>query len=374
MPTIDIQQLLDRPTPQEVFDVGARLEDASVLVTGAGGSIGSALCRRVVRWKPRCLVAYDQSEYALYQVTQSLQDCGVPVVPVLGDLKSVHLLQRVLTAFEVDQVFHAAAYKHVPLVEQNPIIGLRNNVWGTKHLIEACVLCQIESVLVVSTDKAVNPTNVMGASKRLAEYVTLTANPKYQIVRFGNVLWSSGSVLPLFYDQLTARQPLTITHPEVSRYFMSVEEATELMLQSIALSDSILVFDMGTPVLIESMARKMATLMEIEPEVRYVGLRPGEKLHEELTLGEALQNTQHPSIKAAREQLPSLPVLSRWLADLDRLCHQGDVAEIRQMLQQIVPGYAPSCGIVDNVWLQEYVVKAKYELEDCYADRSKEIR
>lgn len=364
---LHVQELLGRRPLEDVFDIEARIQGESVLVTGAGGSIGSALSKRLVQWRPRRLIAYEQSEYALYQIVQSLQTCGVPVVPILGDLGSVTLLMKLMHTFEVTRVFHAAAYKHVPLVEQNPIAGIRNNVGGTKALIEAAKSVGVPHVLVVSTDKAVRPTNVMGAAKRLSEYVTLMPDKGYQVVRFGNVLGSSGSVLPLFYDQLQSRQPLTITHREVSRYFMSIEEAVELMLQSTALANSILVLDMGVPVSIEGMARRLATLMGIEaPEVVYIGLRPGEKLHEELTLGDQLEQTEHPYIKAAIEEVPTPQELDCWLTELDRLCALGDIATIRSLLQEIVPGYRPSCGIVDCVWLQEFVVKARQDLDDCW--------
>lgn len=366
-----IQKLLGRQPDMNFLDVCPFVTGRTVMVTGAGGSIGSVLCRKLIEMKPKRLILYEMSEFALYQIDHSLQAFknGCKVVPILGNLSSPAKLQRLLQILEVETIYHAAAYKHVPLVERNPVIGLENNVHSAKVLVDAARECGVKNLVLVSTDKAVNPTNVMGASKRLAEYVALCGAQPYKVVRFGNVLWSNGSVLPLFYSQLSSGKNVTITHAEVTRYFMSIGEAVDLILQSTALPHPICVLDMGVPVVIEEVATRLAELMGLKDKMRidYIGLRPGEKLHEELTLGECLQETTHPYIKSAVERTPSYEEVSAWLRELMILCNREDVGAIRLLLQKAVPGYEPSCGIVDAVWLQEHVVRGEQDLDDCYA-------
>lgn len=366
-----IQQLLGRRPEMDVLDVRPYVTDRTVMVTGAGGSIGSVLCQRLLEMQPSKLILYEMSEFELYKIDQKLtkEKTACHVIPILGNLSSLAKMQRLMTVLGVDTIYHAAAYKHVPLVERNPIVGLENNVNSAKVLVDAARECGVQNLVLVSTDKAVNPTNVMGASKRLAEYIALCGCRPYKVVRFGNVLWSNGSVLPLFYDQLRNSNSVTITHPDVTRYFMSIGEAVDLILQSTALPNQICVLDMGSPVRIEDIALRLADLLKIDNPiaVEYIGLRPGEKLHEELTLGECLQETEHPYIKSATEYRPSYEEVSGWLRQMNLLCSQEDIGALRVFLQKVVPGYLPSCGIVDAVWLQEYVVKGEQELDDCYA-------
>lgn len=364
-----VQHLLGRSYKKNRLNVLPFVEDRVVLVTGAGGSIGSELCLQLIAMQPKTLILYEMSEYALYQIDRRLRDLdlGAKIVPIMGNLTSLAQLVRLLQVYEVKTIYHAAAYKHVPLVERNPIVGLENNVWGAKTLVDAAREIGVPNLILVSTDKAVNPTNVMGASKRLAEYIALSSQSPYKVVRFGNVLWSTGSVLPLFYEQLRAGRAVTITHRDVSRYFMSIDEAVDLILQSTVLEHPICVLDMGESVKIEDIAYRLAALMKVTGiQVKYIGLRPGEKLHEELTLGEELQKTEHPNIKYAQESQPNYEEVSGWLRQIKILCNKGDVGGLRVLLSKIIPGYNPSCGIVDDIWIEENVVKARMDLDDCY--------
>jgi FlaA1/EpsC-like NDP-sugar epimerase len=360
-----IQNLLGRRLDKAMLTLET-VRERNILVTGAGGSIGRALADAVACLKPKTLVLYESSEFALYKIEQELRQWvkGVRIVPVLGNLTHTEELVRLLGSFQIDKVYHAAAYKHVPMVERNPIAGLRNNLYATRNLVQACGLAGIKDMMMVSTDKAVRPTNVMGASKRLAEYVTLAAG--YRVVRFGNVLGSSGSVLPLFCNQLHAGKPVTITDKDVTRYFMSVNEAVGLILQSELTGGKISVFDMGVQVRIEDMARTLAAMMNKKLKIRYVGLRPGEKMYEELTLGENLQDTDHPHIKNAVEDVPTQSRLDDLLYSLMLACEGRDLGRIRVLLQENVPDYVPSCGIMDDVWLEENVINV--DLTDDFKD------
>lgn len=363
-----ISELLKKERKLFFFPLHTAIKDRSILVTGAGGSIGTELSLQLIAESPRLLILYEASEYALYQIHQQIAKYDTTkVIPILGNLSSTELLQKMLAAFQVDMIFHAAAYKHVPLVEQNPIAGIRNNVFGTKNLVEAARAAGVKEVVGVSTDKAVNPTNIMGATKRLAEYILLSGEKPYKVVRFGNVLWSNGSVLPLFYRQLTQNEQVTITHSEVTRYFMSIEEAVALILQSLAIDEKVCVLDMGEPVKIQDIACRMASLLNKVIDIRYIGLRPGEKLYEELFLGEKLAPTNHPLVQAANEPIPEFELLTAWLRQIDIFCEHFNLGQLRTFFQKIIPGYKPSCGIVDELWLEQYVYRAKETWSDCYA-------
>lgn len=329
----------------------ADLADRVVMVTGAGGSIGSELCREILKHQPRKLVLLELNEYALYQVSQEFQSFP-QVVACLGSVLDSQRVRRVLHEHQVQTVYHAAAYKHVPLVESNPIEGLRNNALGTKALVEACSQSPVRAFVLISTDKAVRPTNVMGASKRIAEQVVQDAarcfpEVKWAMVRFGNVLDSSGSVVPLFRRQIQNRQPVTVTHPEITRYFMSIGEAARLVIQAGALAQGgeVFLLDMGAPVRIRDLATQMIELSGLLPErdipLRYTGLRPGEKLYEELLIDpQTSQGTAHPRIFCSDEPLPEASLLHTLLHTLEEAVTHHDLDRALEVLHSLVPEYA----------------------------------
>lgn len=369
---IAIEDLLGRdPVPPRLELLRACIEGKSVLVTGAGGSIGSELCRQIARLGPKRLVLFERSEYALYTIENELQSewqGRLEIVPILGSVCRRRRVEAVLSALEVDTIYHAAAYKHVPLVEYNPIEGILNNLFGTMKTALAAQECGVETFVLISTDKAVRPTNVMGASKRMAELVLqgLAARggkTRFTMVRFGNVLGSSGSVVPLFRKQIKNGGPVTVTHPEITRYFMTIPEAVELVLQagSLGKGGDVFVLDMGEPVKIVDLARKMVRLSgltvrdennpEGDIEITFSGLRPGEKLYEELLVGDNVVGTEHPMIMRAEENYHPWPKLEKQLDRLDRACRRFDLDTVKAMLLEIVDGYRPQCDSVDPVWL-----------------------
>lgn len=371
---VELDDLLGRePVPPHPELIDRCITDKVVMVTGAGGSIGSELCRQILLARPRELVLLDSSEYALYNIERELRnlmeasevDCEL--VALLGTVQDRRRLLRIFRGFGVETVYHAAAYKHVPLVEYNVAEGVANNVFGTWYAAEAAVEAGVETFVLVSTDKAVRPTNIMGASKRFAEMTcqTLAATQertRFCMVRFGNVLGSSGSVVPLFREQIRAGGPLTVTHPEVTRYFMTIPESAQLVLQASAMGTGgdVFVLDMGEPVKIHELARRMIRLTgytvkdEDNPggdiEVTFSGLRPGEKLFEELLLGDNVSGTGHPMIMRAEEEFPELEDLERWLGELDKYCDQMDCAGIKAVLMDAVSGFEEHQGMHDHLW------------------------
>ncbi len=371
---VGIEDLLGRdsvpPAPQLLSRC---IQGKAVMVTGAGGSIGSELCRQILLQEPKRVVLFESSELALYQIEQELNaintkaSSDVEVISILGSVTHRHRVEAVLRSFEIQTIYHAAAYKHVPLVEHNPIEGVRNNVFGTWHVAEAARSAGVETFVLISTDKAVRPTNVMGASKRFAELIlqglARQGGPtRFCMVRFGNVLGSSGSVVPLFRKQIQGGGPITVTHPEIVRYFMTIPEAAQLVLQagSMGLGGDVFVLDMGNPVKILALAHRMIHLsgLEVRDEahpdgdiaIRFMGLRPGEKLFEELLIGENVSGTEHPLIMRAEETELPWAVLQKLLGKLDQACHQFAYQEVRQILLEAVEGYQPQCGISDHVW------------------------
>lgn len=372
---VEIDDLLGREVvaPDERL-LGACIRGKSVLVSGAGGSIGSELCRQIVRLRPRKLVLIELSEFALYSIEQELSalcsrlGLAVDLVPLLGSVMHQHRNEIVMRSFGVQTVYHAAAYKHVPLVEHNPIEGLRNNAVGTRRMGEAALAAGVETFVLISTDKAVRPTNVMGASKRLAELVLQAlarqgGATRFCMVRFGNVLGSSGSVVPLFRKQILAGGPVTVTHPEITRYFMTIPEAAQLVIQagSMGQGGEVYVLDMGQPVKIIDLARRMIHLSGLEVrdaahpegeiEIEIVGLRPGEKLYEELLIGDNVERTSHPLIMRAYEHELPWPKLLDYLRQLDAACEAFDYDEVLGLLQEIVKEYAPARhGGEDLTW------------------------
>jgi FlaA1/EpsC-like NDP-sugar epimerase len=391
---LDMNDLLGRAVvPPEVGLLEKNIRGQVVLVTGAGGSIGSELCRQIIKFSPKSLILIDSSEHALYLIHEELKraligledehlaggsddqahapsDAGLSIelAPCLASVRDGNLLLKIFKTHKPDTVFHAAAYKHVPLVEQNPAEGIRNNVFGTLICAQVSVECGISNFILVSTDKAVRPTNVMGASKRIAELVLQAlaeASTKsehltnFSMVRFGNVLGSSGSVAPLFNAQIAAGGPITLTHPEVTRYFMTIPEAAQLVIQASAMADGgdVFVLDMGEPVRIYDLAVKMVYLSgllvkdEAHPhgdiEIKVTGLRPGEKLHEELLIGDDPKPTQHPKIMKAHEEYLSWDELQQELEKLNLALVAYDAQLIRQMLKKLVPGYQPNGDAVN---------------------------
>jgi len=356
MRPVAIEDLLGRdPVRIDAAHVGAMLSGKTVMVTGAGGSIGSELCRQLARFSPRRLMLFEANEFALYQIeqwfTQNKPD--IEIVCLAGDVKDAPRLDEVFAAYRPEVVFHAAAYKHVPLMEvRNAWQAVRNNVLGTLRVAQCAQCCGAERFVLISTDKAVNPTNVMGATKRLAEMVcealhSRTGATQFEMVRFGNVLGSTGSVIPKFQEQIARGGPVTVTHPEINRYFMSIPEAAQLVLQAAAMGQGgeVFVLDMGEPVKIVDLARNMIRLSGYSEEdirIEFTGLRPGEKLYEELLAdSEVTRETPHPKLRIAR----SRPVAASFIAELETwLARPGPVSddEVRRGLQRWVPEYAPA--------------------------------
>ena len=383
---LEIDDLLGRePVKPNGLLLNLNTHNKTVLVTGAGGSIGSELSSQILKTKPSQLLLVDMSEFALYQIHQKLQAIlaaeeitSLEVVPLLASVCDEVRMQEIMDTWKPHTVYHAAAYKHVPLVEHNPAEGVRNNVWGTRVCAEAAMRSSVRNFVLVSTDKAVRPTNIMGATKRLAEMVLQalaevnaavaaqggrapTARTTFSMVRFGNVLGSSGSVVPLFREQIKNGGPITLTHTDITRYFMTIPEAAQLVIQAGAMGQGgdVFVLDMGQPVKIIDLARRMVELsgMTVREELRpdgdiefaVTGLRPGEKLYEELLIGDNPKPTQHVRIMKAHEQFLSWPLLEQKLNALSIAMSVNDVPVIRGQLQELVSCYVPSGEVVDWV-------------------------
>ena len=335
-----------------------------MLVTGGAGSIGSELCRQIARFAPARLIIVEQNESGLYEIELQLKADfpGLKTVAVLGRIQEKERMDRVFARFAPRVVFHAAAYKHVPMMEMNPCEAVFNNIVGSRVIMELCHEHELDRCVIVSTDKAVRPTNVMGASKRvtelLAQCFARKNGVKFMAVRFGNVVGSAGSVIPLFKRQIERGGPVTVTHPEVTRYFMTIPEASSLILQAgaVGTGGELFVLKMGTPIRIANLARDLITLSGLQPdvdiEIRYTGLRPGEKLYEELiTADEGIQPTRHRDIMVLRsDQCPSAALLEAQIRDLVDLAHAQDMRGIKEKLCEIVPEYCPelNCGLPEE--------------------------
>jgi FlaA1/EpsC-like NDP-sugar epimerase len=372
---VDVEDLLGRdPVSIDTSGLNQLIANKTVLVSGAGGSIGSELCRQIIKFNPKYIVCLDISEYALYNLEQefSSQKLLVKFIYLVGDVKHSLRLDKIFTKHRPALVFHSAAYKHVPLVEHNPAEGVRNNVLGTRVCAEAAAVNSVQNFVLISTDKAVRPTNVMGASKRLSEMVlqalahhSTQATTIFSMVRFGNVLGSSGSVVPLFRDQIKSGGPITLTHADITRYFMTIPEAAQLVIQAGAMGTGgdVFVLDMGQPVRIYDLAKRMVELSglvlkdELHPDgdidIAITGLRPGEKLFEELLIGDNPQPTQHPRIMKANEDFMPWHTLQLQLDEINTAVQTNDVPKIRGLLQSLVPGYQPSDEVVDWVHMAE---------------------
>ncbi len=358
------------------------IKNKVIFVSGAGGSIGSELCRQIVKHEPLHLILFELSEYALYSIEQELakllshhQEYGsIQLTALLGSVQDQKRLQSIFSAYDVNTVYHAAAYKHVPIVEENIVEGIRNNIYGTRRAAEAASTSGVETFVLISTDKAVHPTNVMGATKRFAELVLQGLAEKsaveggvtrFCMVRFGNVLGSSGSVVPLFKKQIKQGGPVTVTHPDITRYFMTIPEAAQLVLQagSLGKGGDVFVLDMGESVKISDLAKKMIRLSGYEVkddnnsegdiEIVYSGLRPGEKLYEELLIGDNVTGTQHPRILRAEEKMLPLVVIDEKMRLLDEACNDFNIAWVREILLDSETGYVPDKDQpVDLLWCE----------------------
>ena len=357
---VDIIDLLGRdPIPPVAELLTKNIQNKVVMVTGAGGSIGSELCRQIIKNQPKCLILFEVTEFALYQIDKELRlNTEIEIIPILGSVLEQTKLERVIQQYQVQTVYHAAAYKHVPLVECNPIAGLKNNAVGTAFSLNAAVKQGVETFVLISTDKAVRPTNVMGATKRLAElYCQALANEQTQtqisIVRFGNVLGSSGSVVPLFKQQIAKGGPITVTHPEVTRYFMTIPEASQLVIQAGAMGEGgdVFLLDMGQPVRIQDLARQMIRLSGLtvkeedsdvgDIEIQYSGLRPGEKLYEELLIDQDnTEITTHQRILRSYEKHYAFAEIFTVFDKIQNLsAHEDDINWALQQLAHYVDGY-----------------------------------
>ncbi|MBT9551211.1 MAG: polysaccharide biosynthesis protein [Hydrogenophaga sp.] len=361
---LDIDDLLGRePVSPNHILLGKNISDKVVLVTGAGGSIGSELCRQILAVAPTTLVLVEQSEFALYEIHQELAERTdndrTLLVPVLASVRDAQRLRDIMSDWRPDTVYHAAAYKHVPLVEHNPIEGIRNNTLGTLTAARIAAEEGVTDFVLISTDKAVRPTNIMGASKRLAEMALqalAATSPKtrFSMVRFGNVLGSSGSVVPKFRRQIRDGGPITVTHPDMTRYFMTIPEAAQLVIQAGAMAKGgdVFVLDMGDPVKIFDLATRMIELSGLcvrsennpdgDIEIEITGLRPGEKLFEELLIGNNPRPTSHPRIMKAHEEFLAWPVLQDKLQQLEALLDRRDVEGTKELLIELVAGYSPT--------------------------------
>jgi FlaA1/EpsC-like NDP-sugar epimerase len=394
---VDIADLLGRdavPPQQALFERCIR--GKVVMVSGAGGSIGSELCRQILSNKPKALLLFEHSEFNLYSIhielERTIERASLPVrlVPILGSIRNPDRLLDVMRTWQVETIYHAAAYKHVPMVEHNVAEGVLNNVLGTMNTAQAAVQAGVANFVLISTDKAVRPTNVMGSTKRVAEMIlqalSREAAPvlfggedgvhhvnktRFTMVRFGNVLGSSGSVIPRFYQQIRSGGPVTVTHPKITRYFMTIPEAAQLVVQagSMGQGGDVFVLDMGQPVRIAELAEKLIHLsgLSVRSErsphgditIEFTGLRPGEKLYEELLIGDNVSPTEHPMIMRADEEYFTWDVLRGVLAKLLKAVEQDDYPQVRVLLREVVSGYVPEGEIVDLIYQQRRVGPAE---------------
>ncbi len=351
--------------------IDQNIKDKIVLITGAGGSIGSEISRQVAINGAKQVILLDSNEYSLYSIKSELE-IDIPDIEIYSLLANVtdkERMNEIFGSFKVDTVYHAAAYKHVPLVEENPFQAVSNNIFGTKICAEVAISHGVETFVLVSTDKAVRPTNIMGATKRFAELVlqslALKSSSRMTMVRFGNVIGSSGSAIPLFQKQIRDGGPVTVTHPDVVRYFMSIPEAAELVIQAGAMGQGgdVYVLDMGDPVKIVELAKRLINLSGMELiddhnpdgdiEIKFTGLRPGEKLYEELLIGDNVSTTEHKRIFKAQEEYLAYDVLDNYLKKIKEAEKQGDIIALKEILKEVVAGYKPDQEIVDILYLQK---------------------
>ena len=393
---VEIEDLLGRDSVQpdsKLLELNIR--DKTVLVTGAGGSIGSELCRQIINLSPNSIILYEHSEFALYSIENELRKIiknnadienkeRIELMPILGSVCDQNRLEQVCNECGVQTIYHAAAYKHVPMVEKNPAEAIRNNIFGTLKTANAAINSGVETFVLISTDKAVRPTNTMGASKRFAELILQglanksNSTTRFCMVRFGNVLGSSGSVVPLFREQIKAGGPITVTDPKIIRYFMTIPEAAQLVIQAGAMGQGgdVFVLDMGEPVNILSLAKTLIRLSGLEVrdsdhingdiEIQFTGLRPGEKLYEELLIGDNVASTQHPLVMRAEEEVLPWSEVEKILTGFSKALEKPDQELIRELLLGAVKGYNPQCGIEDLLYKrQNSQIKEKNILDFC---------
>lgn len=380
---VEVEDLLGRDRVEPNPDLlHANIKDKNVLVTGAGGSIGSELCRQIIRLEPRRLILFDHGEYALYSIDKELEglvednpvfDSKLKIIPVLGSVCDQERLEKTCSVFGVQTIYHAAAYKHVPMVEKNPAEAIRNNIFGTLRAANSAVNTSVETFVLISTDKAVRPTNTMGATKRFAELILQAlsirknSTTRFCMVRFGNVLGSSGSVVPLFRKQISTGGPVTVTDPKIIRYFMTIPEAAQLVIQAGAMGKGgdVFVLDMGEPVKIYELAKTLIRLSGLEVkseefpngdiEIKITGLRPGEKLYEELLIGDNVSSTRHSLIMRAEEEVLSWEKMQHFIEAFEDALETCDQDKIRMLLVDAVKGFNPKCDIEDVIYKQESI-------------------
>ncbi|WP_346252918.1 nucleoside-diphosphate sugar epimerase/dehydratase [Vespertiliibacter pulmonis] len=373
---VSIDELLGREPVQPIQELlSANIDNKVVMVTGAGGSIGSELCRQILRQNPKKLILFELNEFNLYAIEGELrnllkkENLSVGLVPIMGTIQNKEYIANIIQTFSVQTVYHAAAYKHVPLVEYNVVEGIRNNVLGTLNCALSAIECNVETFILISTDKAVRPTNTMGTTKRIAELILQAlakkqSNTRFCMVRFGNVLGSSGSVVPLFRKQIEQGGPITLTHPEITRYFMTIPEASQLVIQAGAMGKGgdVFVLDMGESVKIIDLARRMIKLTGLKEksqenpngdiEIRTTGLRPGEKLYEELLIGDNVFPTIHPRIMTATEIMLDWDQLVPLLTELEEYCNSYSVDKVREILLKLPTAFNPVDNICDLLWIE----------------------
>ena len=388
---LNIEDLLGRkPVIPDPKLMSSNITNKTVLVTGAGGSIGSELCRQIIQWSPLKLVLLDVSEFAIYKLERELKEQNhqffSEIIPIIGSVQDILFLKRVMDRFTIDTIYHAAAYKHVPLMEQNVMQCIENNVFGTLNIVEKSIDAKVKNFILVSTDKAVNPTNFMGASKRIAEMICQSASSKdvktcFSVVRFGNVLASSGSVVPLFKKQIENGGPITLTHPDVTRYFMTIPEAAQLVIQagSMAIAGKVFVLDMGKPIKIMELAKKMVTLSGLKPVltnsglhkkeeifITISGLRPGEKLYEELSYSSNLIGTKHPRIMTTNELPMNIDELNLLLSKIRFAINDKNHENLFQIISSVTDGVSDisksnDVFVSNNISKKNSVVPIKFK-------------
>ena len=392
---LTIEDLLNRDQVQPNLKLLSKnINSKVVLVTGAGGSIGSELCRQITKLKPKKLLLLELNEFALYNISEELknQTSNFKIVSLLANIQNSSRVNEIFKIFKIDTVYHAAAYKHVPLVEENICEGVKNNVFGTYSIGQIAIQHNVSNFVLISSDKAVRATNIMGASKRLAEICVQSLHndskdkhTKFAIVRFGNVLQSSGSVIPKFKKQIKQGGPVTLTHPEVTRYFMTITEASQLVIQAGAMSEGCEVFilDMGESVKIKDLIYKMIKLSglivkntknsEGDIEVKITGLRPGEKLYEELLLGDNPQKTYHERIQKAQDTYIPFNQLKIELDNLSNLLNNNKVAEVKNMLDRLLPSYQSNSKIVDHIYEEQLNFKNDFKTSNIVKDQKNKV-